>query len=140
MTSTPPARDNEYLTTLERGFSVLRSFSRERPEMTLSEVAALQVGFEFPLNMVGQGLALLGQLVHQSRVVRLNELIEKSLLGLIMLVGSSIKSFLALCQHGGSSLGLHRAQRTRLGQRLEECHVQAFSETAIGNQICPVYC
>ena len=39
MTSTPPARDSEFLTTLERGLSVLRAFSRERPEMTLSEVA-----------------------------------------------------------------------------------------------------
>jgi len=33
-------RDSEYLSTLERGLSVLRAFSRERPEMTLSQVAA----------------------------------------------------------------------------------------------------
>jgi IclR family pca regulon transcriptional regulator len=33
-------KDGEYLSTLERGLSVLRSFSKERPEMTLSEVAA----------------------------------------------------------------------------------------------------
>lgn len=31
--------DSEYLSTLERGLSVLRSFGRERPQMTLSEVA-----------------------------------------------------------------------------------------------------
>jgi IclR family pca regulon transcriptional regulator len=32
-------KDPEYLSTLERGLSVLRSFTRERPAMTLSEVA-----------------------------------------------------------------------------------------------------
>jgi IclR family pca regulon transcriptional regulator len=36
-----PARgDTEYLSTLERGLSVLRAFNGEHPEMTLSEVAA----------------------------------------------------------------------------------------------------
>lgn len=34
-----PNDDSEYLSTLERGLSVLRSFGRERPQMTLSEVA-----------------------------------------------------------------------------------------------------
>jgi IclR family pca regulon transcriptional regulator len=38
MTASTPSRDSEYLSTLERGLSVLRAFSRERPEMTLSEV------------------------------------------------------------------------------------------------------
>ncbi len=33
-------KDSEFLSTLARGLSVLRSFTRERPEMTLSEVAA----------------------------------------------------------------------------------------------------
>ncbi len=33
-------KNGEYLNTLERGLSVLRSFTKERPEMTLSEVAA----------------------------------------------------------------------------------------------------
>lgn len=37
---TQPTRDSEYLSTLERGLSVLRAFSRERAEMTLSEMAA----------------------------------------------------------------------------------------------------
>jgi IclR family pca regulon transcriptional regulator len=32
--------DSEYLSTLERGLSVLRSFNQSRPEMQLSEVAA----------------------------------------------------------------------------------------------------
>ncbi len=36
----PRKKDGEYLSTLERGLSVLRAFSRERPEMTLSEVAS----------------------------------------------------------------------------------------------------
>lgn len=35
-----PRSDGEYLTTLARGLLVLRSFTKERPEMTLSEVAA----------------------------------------------------------------------------------------------------
>jgi IclR family pca regulon transcriptional regulator len=39
--SQSPARDSEFLTTLERGLSVLRAFSRERAEMTLSEVATV---------------------------------------------------------------------------------------------------
>jgi IclR family pca regulon transcriptional regulator len=33
-------QDSEYLSTLERGLSVLRSFNQSRPEMQLSEVAA----------------------------------------------------------------------------------------------------
>lgn len=36
-----PLKRGEYLTTLARGLSVLRSFTKERPEMTLSEVAAV---------------------------------------------------------------------------------------------------
>ncbi len=36
-----PRKDGEYLSTLERGLSVLRSFTKERPEMTLSEVASV---------------------------------------------------------------------------------------------------
>ncbi len=35
------AGDTEYLSTLDRGLSVLRSFGRENPQMTLSEVAAI---------------------------------------------------------------------------------------------------
>ncbi len=36
---TEPHTDTEYLSTLERGLSVLRAFGRENPQMTLSEVA-----------------------------------------------------------------------------------------------------
>ncbi len=36
-----PRKDSEYLSTLARGLSVLRSFTKEHPEMTLSEVAAV---------------------------------------------------------------------------------------------------
>ncbi len=43
MSDTPNARtkEPEYLSTLERGLSVLRAFSKDRPEMQLSEVAAV---------------------------------------------------------------------------------------------------
>jgi len=40
MPAAASTKDSEYLSTLERGLSVLRAFSRERPEMTLSEVAS----------------------------------------------------------------------------------------------------
>lgn len=40
MASENPRNDGEYLTTLARGLMVLRAFTKERPEMTLSEVAA----------------------------------------------------------------------------------------------------
>jgi IclR family transcriptional regulator, pca regulon regulatory protein len=40
MPDTPPKKDGEYLSTLERGLRVLRAFSRDRAEMTISEVAA----------------------------------------------------------------------------------------------------
>ncbi len=39
MPTPKPRKDSEFLTTLARGLTVLRSFSKERPEMTLSEVA-----------------------------------------------------------------------------------------------------
>lgn len=39
--SKPKKKDGEYLSTLARGLSTLRSFTRERPEMTISEVAAV---------------------------------------------------------------------------------------------------
>ena len=41
MAALPTKRqDSEYLSTLERGLSVLRAFNQSRPEMQLSEVAA----------------------------------------------------------------------------------------------------
>lgn len=39
-TGKPAKKDTEFLSTLARGLSVLRVFTKERPEMTLSEVAA----------------------------------------------------------------------------------------------------
>ncbi len=41
MATPKPVKNREFLTTLERGLTVLRSFTKERPEMTLSEVAGL---------------------------------------------------------------------------------------------------
>lgn len=40
VTANNQRKDGEYLSTLARGLSVLRSFTKDRPEMTLSEVAA----------------------------------------------------------------------------------------------------
>ncbi|MBI1392504.1 MAG: helix-turn-helix domain-containing protein [Alphaproteobacteria bacterium] len=40
MTATGRTKEPEYLSTLERGLSVLRAFDKSRPEMQLSEVAA----------------------------------------------------------------------------------------------------
>lgn len=66
------------------------------------EAAALEIRFEFPVGMVGQGFTLLGQLVDQGGVVRLNDLIEKGLLGLMPFVGNVAKALPALCQHAVS--------------------------------------
>jgi hypothetical protein len=62
------------------------AFVAAYPEKAMLETTALQVGLEFPVYMVRQRFALLGQLVHQGRVVRLDELIEQCLLGLMALV------------------------------------------------------
>lgn len=51
------------------------------------ELAALRVGLEFPVDMVWQGFALLGQLVNQGRVVCFDDLVEQCLLGLMALAG-----------------------------------------------------
>jgi hypothetical protein len=101
------------------------AFVAAHPEKAVFEATALQVGLEFPVNMVGQGLTLMGQLVHQGGVVRFDELVEQCLLRLMALVSSFAKAIPALCQHGGSASDLHRAERTRLGQQHEECHVRS---------------
>jgi hypothetical protein len=79
-------------------------------EKAVLEATALQVGLEFPVDMVGQGFALLGQLLHQGREVRFDELVEKCLLGLMPFVGNIARAIPALCQHAGS------AQRDRTNQ------------------------
>ncbi|MBI1731947.1 MAG: helix-turn-helix domain-containing protein [Gammaproteobacteria bacterium] len=38
-----PRDDGEYINSLGRGLSVLRAFLKDRPEMTLSEVAAAEL-------------------------------------------------------------------------------------------------
>jgi hypothetical protein len=55
--------------------------AKKAQKKAVFETTALQVGLEFTVDMVGQGFALLGQLVDQGRVVRLDELIEQCLLG-----------------------------------------------------------
>ena len=79
------------------------AFIAAHPEEAVLEATAVQEGLEFPVNMVGPGLALMGQLIHQGRVMRLDEAIEKGLLGLMALVGGFVKAIPALCQHGGSA-------------------------------------
>ena len=52
------------------------AFVAAHPEKAVFEAAALQVGLKFLVDMVWQGFALLGQLVHKGRVVRFDELVE----------------------------------------------------------------
>jgi hypothetical protein len=52
------------------------TFVTAHPEKAVLEAAALQVVLEFPVDMLGQGFALLGQLVNQGGVVRFDELVE----------------------------------------------------------------
>ena len=52
------------------------AFVTAYPEKAVLEATALQVGLEFPVDMVWEGFALLGQLVHEGRVVRFDELVE----------------------------------------------------------------
>jgi len=56
------------------------------------QAAALQVSLEFPVDMVGQGFALLGQLVHKCGVVRFDELVEQCPLRLMAFVGGFAKA------------------------------------------------
>ena len=72
------------------------------PQEPVFEAAALEIRFEFPVDMVGQKFTLLGQLVDQRRVVRFDELVEKCLLGLMPFVGNVAKALPALCQHAVS--------------------------------------
>jgi hypothetical protein len=71
------------------------------------QTATLQVGLELPVDMVGQEFALLGQMINQGRVVRLDELIEKGLLGLMAFVGNIAKAIPALCQHADCASAIH---------------------------------
>jgi len=89
------------------------------------QASALEVGIELLADMVGQGFALLGELINQGRVVRFDELVEKGLLGLMALVGTVAKAIPALCQHGGSTLDTNGSKPTSLGQLSEECHVRS---------------
>ena len=63
------------------------TFVTAYPEKAVLEAAALQVGLELPVDMVWQGFALLGQLVHKGGVVFFDELVELCLLGLMAFVG-----------------------------------------------------
>jgi len=52
------------------------AFIATYPQEAVLEATALQVGLEFPVDMVWQGFALLCQLVHKGGVVRFDELVE----------------------------------------------------------------
>lgn len=78
------------------------------------EAAALQVSLEFPVDMVGQGFALLGQSVHKCRIVRFDELVEQCRLRLMAFVGGFAKVIPALCRHSGSALETRKIERTSL--------------------------
>jgi hypothetical protein len=60
------------------------------PQESVFEAAALQVSLEHYL--VGEGFALLGQLVDQRRVVRFDESVERCLLELMPCVGNVAKA------------------------------------------------
>ena len=117
------------------------TFITTHAQETVFEATALQVSLEFPVNMVGQGLTLMGKLVHQCGVEYFDELVEQCLLRLMALVAGFAKAtpdnagwalpmnrgqaLPALCQHGGSVSNIQRAKRARLGQQHEECHVRS---------------
>jgi hypothetical protein len=75
------------------------AFVAAHPEKAVFEAAALQVGLELPVYMLGQGFSLLGQVVYQGGVVSFDELVEQCLLRLMALVGGAAKCILAWRQH-----------------------------------------
>ena len=68
------------------------TFVTAHPEKAVLEAAALQEGIEFPVDMLGQGFALLRQLGHEDGIVCFDELVEQGLLGLMAFVGSADKA------------------------------------------------
>ena len=59
------------------------------------QAAALQVRLELPTGMVGQGFALLDQLVKQGRVVCFDNQVEECLFGLMAIIKSIARHILA---------------------------------------------
>lgn len=104
------------------------------------QAATLEVRLKLPVDMVGQGFALLGQLVHQGRVVRFDELVETCLLGLMPPPVARLREYgvpIALatdCNPGTSPLCSIRTAMV-LGSRLfgltpEECLAGVTREAA----------
>jgi hypothetical protein len=75
------------------------AFVAADPEKAMFEATAPQVGIKLSVNVLGQGFALLGQVVHQGREVRFDELVEQCLLRLMALAGGEAKCILAWRQH-----------------------------------------
>lgn len=88
------------------------------------QAVALQVGLEFPVHMVGQGLALPGQVVHQDGVVRFDEPVEQRLFRLMAFVGGFTKAFPAVCQHACPIPELTWIERTSLCSFAGKGHVR----------------
>ena len=122
------------------------AFVAAHPEEAVFEATALQIGLEFPVNMVGQGFALLGQLVHQGGVVLFDELVEQCLLRLMALVGSFPKAI--PINRGRLSLPCPNTvvpprisivrNEPDWGISLRNATSEACGETAVGHQIWPV--
>ena len=63
------------------------------------EAPALEVGLEFPMDMVGQRFALQTQLIDQCGVVRFDDLVEQRLLGAVTFIANATDGILAIRQH-----------------------------------------
>jgi hypothetical protein len=63
------------------------------------EASALQIGLEFPMDMVGQGFAPQAQLIDEYWVVRFNDLVEQRLFGAVTFINNTTDGMLAIRQH-----------------------------------------
>ncbi len=75
------------------------TFIAAHTQKAVFKATALQVGIKLLVNMIGQGFALLGQVLHKGREVRFDELIEQCLLRLVAHLGGAAKCILAWRQH-----------------------------------------
>jgi len=90
------------LLTGKRDLSLEGAFVAVYPEKAVLEAAALQVGLELLVDMVRQGISLMGHLLDKGGIVRLDKLVEQCLVGRVALVGR-IAGAVPGCQHGDTS-------------------------------------
>ncbi|MCX2983312.1 hypothetical protein EYC98_20820 [Halieaceae bacterium IMCC14734] len=62
-------------------------------------LSIIHMNFKFPLDMVGRPFVRLGQLLHQGRVVHVDELVEQCLLRTVRFIGTATNGILAIRQH-----------------------------------------